>query len=326
MNRPHRGAGLVVGLIAAAFVFASTPADAQTRITRPVRLIVPYAPGGGTDTTARLLAPYVGEAVGQQVVVDNRGGGNSMIGTQTIARATPDGHTIGMIDSAFVINPAIFDKLPYDTLKDFAPIVLVRSAPLVLLVNTATPATTLKDFIAYAKSRSGVTYGSAGSGSGIRLAAEQFRLATGLDIAHIAYKGGGPMLTELVGGQITMAFMTVGVARPYVTAGRLRAIAISGVKRSPMLPDVASFTEAGMPSVNAVTINGLLAPARTPKDYISRLNTAINAVLASRDLEKKLPDMQGETAGGSPDDFARFIASDIAKWQKLVRAANIRAE
>jgi tripartite-type tricarboxylate transporter receptor subunit TctC len=306
---------------------AICPALAQTKITRPVRLIVPYAPGGGTDTTARLIAPYIAQATGQPVVVDNRGGAGSTIGTDLIAKATPDGHTIGMIDSAFVINPGLPGKLPYDTLKDFAPIALVRSAPLVLLVNPAIPAPSLKAFVDYAKTRAGaLSYGSAGSGSGIRLAAEQFRLATGLEITHIAYKGGGPMLSELIGGQITMAFMTAGVARPHIASGRLRALAISGPNRSPVLPDVISFGEAGLPSVNAVTINGLIAPAATPRDYVARLNEAVNRVLASRELEKKLPDLQGESGGGSPEDFARFIRSDVAKWQKLIRDANIKAD
>ena len=314
-------------VLAIVSIAAAGDALAQTKITRPVRLIVPYAPGGGTDTTARLLAPTIADAVGQQVVVDNRAGGGSTIGTQTIARATPDGHTIGMIDSAFVINPGLLDKLPYDTLKDFAPIALVRSAPLLLLVPTATPAATLRDFVEHAKARPGtVSYGSAGAGSGIRLAAEQFRAAAGLDITHVAYKGAGPMLSELIGGQINMAFSTAGVARPHVGSGRLRALAITGARRSPVFPDLITFAEAGLPAVNAVTINGLIAPAATPKDYVVRLNEAVNRVLASRELEKKLPDLQGETGGGTPEDFARFIRADVAKWQKLIRAANIKAD
>ena len=318
---------LLCGLLAAAVaVTAFDPAWSQTKLTRPIRLIVPFAPGGGTDTMARLLAPYITEEFGQQVVIDNRSGGGSTIGTQMIARAGPDGHTIGMIDSAFVIHPGLLTNLPYDALKDFTPIALVRAAPLFLLVNTATPVSSLAEFLSYAKARPGkVTYGAA-TGSGIHLAGEQLQAATGVELTHVPYKGGGPVLTELMGGQITMAFFTGGIARPYVSNGRLRPIATTSPKRSPIFPEVITFAEAGLPSVDSVTINGLVAPAGMPRNYVVRLNALVNRVLASRELEKKLPDLSSEGASATPEDFARFIRTEVLKWRKVVRAAGIKVE
>ncbi|MGZ8156620.1 MAG: tripartite tricarboxylate transporter substrate binding protein [Burkholderiales bacterium] len=314
---------LVIGAVLAC---ATDAAFSQTKLTRPIRLIVPLAPGGGTDIIARLFAPYISEEFGQQVVIDNRGGAGTVIGTQMIARATPDGHTLGMIDSAFIINPALLTKLPYDTLKDFVPISLVRAAPLFLLVNVATPVNSFAEFLAYAKERPGnVTYGAA-TGSGIHLAGEQLRAATGLDLVHVPYKGGGPVLAELSGGQITMAFFTGGTARPYVTSGRLRPIATTSPKRSPIFPEVITFVEAGLPSVDSITINGLIAPAGTPRDLVVRLNALVTRVLKSRELEKRLPDLRAEAGSGTPEDFGRFIRTDVAKWQKVVKAAGIKLD
>lgn len=308
------------------FVALIDAASAQTKITRPIRLIVPFAAGGGTDTMARLLAPYITEEFGQQVVVDNRSGGGSIIGTHMIARASPDGHTIGMVDSTFVINPGLVKGLPYDTLRDFTPVSLVRAAPLFLLVNTASPVRSLTEFLSYAKARPGnVTYGAA-TGSGIHLAGEQLRAATGVELMHVPYKGGGPVLSELMGGQITFAFFTGGIAKPHVTNGRLRPIATTSPKRSPIFPEVITFAEAGLPSVDSVTINGLIAPAAMPRDYVVRLNALVNRLLASRELEKRLPDLGSEAAGGSPEDFARFVRIEVAKWEKVVRTAGIKVE
>ncbi|MGZ8204063.1 MAG: tripartite tricarboxylate transporter substrate binding protein [Burkholderiales bacterium] len=313
-------------VIGAVLLCATAAAFSQTKLTRPIRLIVPLAPGGGTDIIARLFAPYISEEFGQQVVIDNRGGAGPVIGTQMIARATPDGHTLGMIDSAFIINPALLTKLPYDTLKDFVPISLVRAAPLFLLVNVATPVNSFADFLAYARERPGnMTYGAA-TGSGIHLAGEQLRAATGLDLVHVPYKGGGPVLAELSGGQITMAFFTGGTARPYVTSGRLRPIATTSPKRSPIFPEVITFVEAGLPSVDSITINGLIAPAGTPRDLVVRLNALVTRVLKSRELEKRLPDLRAEAGSGTPEDFGRFIRTDVAKWQKVVKAAGIKVD
>jgi tripartite-type tricarboxylate transporter receptor subunit TctC len=306
-------------VFAAAALLTGT-AYAQIKHTRPIRLIVPYVPGGGTDTVARLLAPYITETFGQQVVIDNRGGGNSVIGTQLIARAAPDGHTVGMIDSAFVINPAVQEKLPYDTLKDFAPIALVRAAPLVLLVHPSMPVATVKEFLAYAKARSGkLTYGSAGTGSGQHLAGAQFHKAAALDITHIPYKGGGQALTDLLGAQISLMYLTQSVANPHISGNRLRPLAITSAKRSRFNPDVITFAEAGFPSVNAVTINGMVAPAGMPRDVVQRLNALVARVLKSRELEKKLPDLEFDGEVLTPEQFGVWIRDEVDKWQKLLK-------
>ncbi len=295
-------------------------AMADTKLTRPIRLIVPFVPGGGSDTIARLLAPHITEAFGQQVVIDNRGGANSTIGTQLIARAAPDGHTYGMIDSAFVINPAVQETLPYDTLKDFTPVALVRSAPLVLLLHPSLPAATLKEFIAYAKARPGkLMFGSAGTGSGQHLAGAQFHKAAGLDITHIPYKGGGQALTDLLGAQISLMYITQSVANPHIAGGRLRPLAISSAKRSRFNPDIITFAEAGFPSVNAVTINGIIAPARMPRDAVQQLNTLVARLLRSRELEKKLPDLEFDGDAWTPEQFAAWIRSEVGKWRNLLK-------
>lgn len=319
-------ARIAVTAVAIASLSANVASSAQTTINRPIRLIVPYSPGGGTDTLARLLGPVIGDTFGQTVVVDNRPGAGSTIGTQMLASASPDGQTIGMVDSAFLINPGL-RKLPYDTLRDFAPIAHVRAAPLVLLVNAALPPKNITELVTYAKARPGkLSFGSAGNGSGIHLAGEQLRIATRIDIVHVPYKGGGPVVTALLGNEITMAFTSLGIARPHVAGGRLRPIATTSPKRASVMPDVPTFTEAGMASVNSVTHNGLIAPAATPADVINRMNAAVMRVLKSRELEKKLPDLSYEAAGGSPQDFAVLIRNEVAKWRKLVAEAGIKVE
>ncbi len=292
----------------------------QTQHTRPMRLIVPYVPGGGSDTIARILAPYITELFGRQVVIDNRGGANSTIGTLMIARAAPDGHTLGMIDSAFVINPAVQDKLPYYTLKDFTPIAMVRAAPLVLLVHPSMPVANLKEFIAYAKTRPGkLTYGSAGTGSGQHMAGAQFHKAAALDIIHVPYKGSGQAMTDLLGAQIALMHITQSVANPHIVGGKLRPLAISSALRSRFNPDVMTFAEAGFPSVNAVTINGMVAPAGLPRDVVQRLNALIVRLLKSRELEKKLPDLETNGEPLTPAQFGAWIKAEVEKWQRVLR-------
>ncbi|MGE5465569.1 MAG: Bug family tripartite tricarboxylate transporter substrate binding protein, partial [Methanocella sp.] len=235
-------------LVACAATAAMLTAQAQTQITRPIRIIVPYVPGGGTDTLTRLIGPYISEEFGQQVVIDNRPGGSSTIGTQLVAKAHPDGEVIGMIDAAFVINPSLLGTLPYDTIRDFAPISLIAVSPLVLCVHPQLPVKSVKDLIALAKSKPGkIHFGSAGNGTAVHLAGEQFRSVTGIDIVHVPYKGAGQAITDLIGGQIEMAFSTQSSVKQYVSAGRLRALAITTPKRTTVMPEVMTFTEAGYP-------------------------------------------------------------------------------
>lgn len=308
-------------------VFAAPLVHAQTQITRPIRLIVPYVPGGGTDLLARLVGPSIAEEFGQQVVIDNRAGGGSTIGTQAVAKALPDGLTIGMIDAAFITNPSLVAKLPYDTLKDFTPIVLVATSALVMVVNPALPVKTVKEFVAYVKANPGKTsFGSAGQGTGVHLAAEQFRAQAGLDMIHIPYKGTGQAITELVGGQTTTLFSTQTGAKPMTDAGRLRALAITSPRRSTVMPDVPTFAEAGFPGVDAVSINGLIAPAGTPADFVQRVNAAVNRALKTRALQDKLTEQGFTLAGGTPDEFAAWIRTEIPKWSKVVKDAGLKIE
>jgi len=302
-------------------------AAAQTKITHPIRLIVPYVPGGGTDILSRLLGPAIADEFGQQVVIDNRPGGGSTIGTQMVAKAAPDGTTIGMIDAAFITNPSLVAKLPYDTLKDFTPVILVATSPLVMVVPPALPAKTVAEFVAYTKANAGkVSFGSAGTGTGVHLAAEQFRAAAGIEMLHIPYKGTGQAITELVGGQTQMLFLTQSGAKPMAASGRMRPLAITSAKRSAIMPDVMTFTEAGYPMVDAVTINGIVAPPGTPADYVQRLNATVQKALKNPELQAKITEQGFNIAGGTPDEFAAWIKAEIPKWAKVVKDAGLRPE
>jgi tripartite-type tricarboxylate transporter receptor subunit TctC len=300
---------------------------AETRITRPIRLVVPYVPGGGTDTTARLVQPLIAEEFGQQVVVDNRAGGSSTIGTQMVARAAPDGHTIGMVDAAFVTNPSLFDKLPYDTLRDFTPVALCVAAPMVLLVHPKVPTKTVKELVAMAKAQPGaLTFGTAGNGTATHIAAEQLRASAGIDIRHIPYKGAGQSITELLGGQLTMAFTTQSTARQLAQSGRLRALAITSPKRVPRMPELMTFGEAGFPAVDTVTITGLIGPAGLPKDYVTRLNRAVMQGLQRKELQEKLGELGYESTPNTPEQYAARIREEIPKWGKVIKASGAKAE
>jgi tripartite-type tricarboxylate transporter receptor subunit TctC len=308
-------------------LLAAPCAQAQTKITHSIRLIVPYVPGGGTDILSRLLGPAIGEEFGQQVVIDNKPGGASTIGTQQVAKAAPDGYTIGMIDAAFVTNPSLMKSLPYDTLKDFAPIVLVATSPLVMVVPPALPPRNVAEFVTYAKARPGaLSFGSAGVGTGVHLAAEQFRAAAGLQMTHIPYKGTGQAVTELVGGQTNMLFITQSSAKPMTAAGRMRSLAITSPKRSPVMPEVPTFAESGYPQVDAVTINGLVAPSGTPPDFIARVNSAVNKAMKTKDIMEKMGEQGFDIEGGTPEVFAAWLRKEIPKWAEVVKKADVKID
>ncbi|MEI7570389.1 MAG: tripartite tricarboxylate transporter substrate binding protein [Alcaligenaceae bacterium] len=312
--------------VALLFVFIPT-LQAQTQITRSIRLIVPYAPGGATDALTRLIAPYIGDEFGQQAVVENRPGAGSTIGTLAIAKAEPDGLTLGMIDAAFITNPSLLSKLPYDTQKDFTPIVFIATSPLILVVNPAMTASTAQELIAYAKvNPSQVTFGSAGQGTGAHLAAEQFRSQAAIQMLNVPFKGAGEAITQLIGGQITAIFSTQTGAKAMLDAGRVKALAITSKARSDLFPNIPTFAESGLPNVDASTINGLIAPAGTPNDYVNRVNTAINKALKDPALQIKLKQQGFVTVGGTPGDFATWIPSEIVKWAKIIKEANIKVE
>jgi tripartite-type tricarboxylate transporter receptor subunit TctC len=262
------------------------------------------------------------------VVVENRAGAGGTVGLLAVARATPDGTTLGMTDSAFVVNPSIVKVLPYDTQKDFAPVVLVASSPQVLMVNPQVPARTVKELVELAKARPGqLSFATAGNGTAIHMAAEQLRLAAGIELLHVPYKGLGPAMTDAMGGQVTMVFGGPHTARQQVAGGKLRALAITGARRSAAMPDVMSFAEAGYPAVDMVTSNGIVAPAGTPPEIIQRINAAVNKALgASPELKQQFAGLGLDAVGGSPEQFRDWIGRELPKWARLVKQADIKAE
>jgi tripartite-type tricarboxylate transporter receptor subunit TctC len=314
-------------LLAMALLANPTLVLAQTKLTKPVRVIVPYVQGGGSDTLARMLAPYLAEDFGQQVLVENRAGAGSTIGTQVVARAAPDGYTIGMIDAAFVTNPSLLAKMPYDTLKDFEPVVFIARTPLVLLAHPSLGVTDVKAFVDLAKSKPGqLAFGSAGNGTGVHLAAEQLKLAAGIDLIHVPYKGAGQALTELLGGQTAIMFTIPANARSHAASGRARALAITSAKRSPAMPELTTFAEAGFPNVDSHTINGFVLPLGTSPEFVQRLNDVVNRALKTPELEKKLYELGFEAVGGSSASFANWIRAEIPKWARIIKDAGVKAE
>lgn len=300
---------------------------AQAQDKPPIRLIVPFVPGGSTDTVARLIAPQMSKELGAPVVVENRAGAGGTVGLLAVAKAAPDGNTLGMTDSAFVVNPAIAQSLPYDTQKDFAPVALVASSPQVLMANPQLPVRNVKELVELAKKQPGqLSFATAGNGTAIHIAAEQLRMAAGIDLLHVPYKGLGPAITDTIGGQVSMVFGGPHTARQHVAAGKLRALAITGSRRSPAMPDVMSFAEAGYPAVDMVTSNGVVAPAGTPPELVARINAAINKALATPEVKQQFAALGLDAVGGSAEDFRGWIARELPKWARLAKAANIKSD
>jgi tripartite-type tricarboxylate transporter receptor subunit TctC len=307
---------------------AISAAHAEVYPSKPIRMIVAYPPGGGTDIVGRVVAQKLGEALGQAVVVENRGGASGNIGTEIAARAAPDGYTILMGNVApNAINVSLFKNLPYDPVADFAPITLVASTPNILVVHPNTPARAVKEVIALAKANPGtLNFASAGVGSSSHLAGELFRILAGADIVHVPYKGAGPAMVDVLSGQVQLYFATMPAAMPHVKSGKLAAVAVTSAKRSPALPDAPTIAESGVPGYEASTWYGLLAPARTPAAAVARLHQATVKILADPALRGKLADQGFEPVGDSPEEFGAYIKSEIAKWGKVIRDAGIRPE
>jgi tripartite-type tricarboxylate transporter receptor subunit TctC len=308
----------------AAVTFAAGAAYAQDYPAKPVRMIVPYAAGGATDILARLLASRIDQELKQNFVVDNRGGGASQVGTQAIATAAPDGYTIGMIDSAFTINPGLFaGKLPYDTIKDFAPVSLIATAPLVFVVHPSVEAKTAKELVALAKQKPGMTYALPGLGTPVHLAGEQLRQIAGIELTSVPYRGAGPSIADFIAGQVQMTFATVPSILEHVRAGRARALAMVG-SRSDLLPDLPTMEEAGLGGVDAALMFGLVAPAATAPKIVTRLAEAAATCVRTDPLRARLVELGYVPAGSPPDEFRARLASDITKWSRIVEAGNIR--
>jgi tripartite-type tricarboxylate transporter receptor subunit TctC len=326
MQGHHRTIAIACAAASLAAAHA-TDASAQSWPARPVRIVVPYPTGGGSDNLARLYAPKLAEALGQQVLVDNRPGGSARIGTEIVARAVPDGYTILKVDTAFLANPALFAKLPYDTLRDFAPISRVADGRAILVVHPSLPVKTLKEFIAMARARPGqTTYSSPGHGTGGHLTSELFRVSAGLDMVHVPYKGAGPAVTDVVGGQIAITFAGVSTTKGFIDAGRLRPLAVTGDRRVASLPNVPTFSEAGLPAVNTNSSWGLVGPAGLPKDVIDRIQSDVRKAVMQPDLHARLTELGYDPVGSSPADWAETIRERIGTWTKVVRAAGIKIE
>jgi tripartite-type tricarboxylate transporter receptor subunit TctC len=294
---------------------------------KPIRLVVPFAPGGSNDIMARIIAQKFSASFGQQVIVDNRGGASGIIGTDIVAKAASDGYTLLMMSLTLAVNPSLYKKLPYDTEKDLAPVSLVASAPLILVVHPSLPVKSLKDFIAHAKPNPGkFNFGSGGPGTTPHLAGEMLKSMAGLQMTHIPYKGGGPALADLVGGQLQLMLENIPSTLPFVKSGKLRVLALSGLKRSALVPDVPTLDEAGLKGYEIVGWNGLFLPAGTQTAIVTRLHAETVKALALPDIKERLSGMGAEGVGSSPKEFSAFMKAEIKKWAQVVRDAGLRAE
>ena len=313
---------------AAAIVIAPAAAQAQDYPTKPIRVVVPFPAGGATDILARAAAQKMTEAWGQSVVVDNRPGAGGNIGSELVAKAAPDGYTLEMgTVGTHAINPSLYAKMPYDHVKDFAPVILVAGVPNVLVVNPAVPANSVQELIAYAKANPGkLNFASSGSGTSIHLSGELFKVMAGVQMTHIPYKGSAPALQDLLGGQVQLMFDNLPPSLPQIKAGKLRALGVTSAARAPALPDVPTIAESGLPGFEASSWFGLLAPAGTPPAIIAKINAEIGKWLATPEAREKLLAAGANAAGGTPEDFARHIAAETAKWAKVVKESGAKVD
>jgi len=294
---------------------------------RPIRLIVSYPPGGGTDVTARTIVGKLSEGVGKQFVIDNRSGAGSMIGTDLVAKAAPDGYTLLMSDTTFGIVPGLYPKVPYDTLRDFQPVSQITSVPVGLVVNPGVPARSVKELVALARARpGGLNFGSGGVGTPVHMAGELLKIAAKIDIVHIPYKGAGPAFTDLLGGHFQMMFPTLQSAVPHIKSGRLRLLALTTEKRSTAFPDTPTMNEAGMPGVIAVAWFGMHAPRATPKAVVARLHAEVVKVLQDPIVRQRFESEGADIVGSTPEQFSSFVANEITKWTRVVKEAGIKAD
>jgi tripartite-type tricarboxylate transporter receptor subunit TctC len=305
---------------------AALPAVAQAYPTKAVRMIVPYPPGGGNDTLARLFAAKLSDRLGQQFVVENRPGAGAMIGTEAAAKSAPDGYTILLSSIAtHALSPNLYSRVPYDPVKDFAPITLLGIAPTVLVVNADLPAKTLQEFINLAKKQQ-LAYASGGNGTPPHINAEVFKSVAGIDLLHVAYKGGGPALVDLMAGRVQAMLDTAASAMPHVRSGKLRALAISAPRRSPELPDLPTFAEAGLPQYDTNAWYSMHAPAGTSPDIVRRLNAELVAILKDPEILARFKQLATDPVGNSPEEFAAFVRAELDKYARIIKAAGIKLD
>ena len=315
--------------VAAAALFAAPVASAlaQAYPSKPIRLVVGFTPGGGVDINARLLGPKLTEYMGQQVIVDNRPGAGTNIANEYVAKSAPDGYTLLINTAAVAINMALYKTVPFDTLRDFTPISVFSQSPNILVVHSSVPVKSVKELVALAKSKPGaLNYSSAGSGTTQHLAAELFKLRTGVNIVHVPYKGSAPSLTALIGGEVSLTFANIPAIYQHVKSGRLRPLASAGPKRSELMPEVPIMAEAGVKGVEVVVWYGVLAPTGTPKDIINTLAGNIRKAAFSPDTKQKLVDQGAEPVGSTPEEFAKLLREEVTKWAEVVKASGAKAD
>src|SRR3954465_4852898 len=314
-------------VIAAACCCANSLSIAAEYPARAIRYIVPQGAGGSSDTLARLVTQKLSESLGQQVVTDNRPGATGNIGTEIAARANPDGYTLLQVATSLATNPALSVKMPFDPIRDFAPVTLLSQSPNLWIVHPSLPVKNMRELIALAKTRPGeINYSSSGTGSSQHLAGELLKSMAHIDIVHIPYKGSPPALIDLLGGRVVLMCSTIAPAMPLVKSGKLRALAVTSLKRSAAAPEIPTVVESGLAGYEATAWQGVLAPAGTPRDIIVKLNTEIVRVVQQPDVRRQLAEQGYEPAGNSPEQFAEYIKTEIAKWSRVIKAAGLKAE
>ena len=312
--------------LSALVLAASEAAAADNFPSKPVKIVVPYTPGGGADILARTLAAALAPKIGQPVIVENRPGANTITGTEYVANSPPDGYTLLLVPASFSINPSFY-KLPYDTIKGFAPVALVALVPLLLVTNPAVPVNSVKDLIALAKAKPGqLTFASYGSGSPAHLAGELFKSMVGVDMLHIPYKGSAPALADIVAGHVALSFSSMSPAVPLVKSGRLKAIAVSTAKRVSAMKEIPTIAESGVPGYEVLAWNGIAAPAGTPKDVVAKLNKAIAEIVATTEFRDRISAQGFEPESSSPEEFSELIQRDILKWAKVIKDSGAKPD
>jgi tripartite-type tricarboxylate transporter receptor subunit TctC len=318
---------IVRWMCAIVLVVTAAVAHAQPYPVKPIRFIVPFPPGGGTDAMARIMAPKLAEALGQQVIIDNRGGAGATIGTEIAAKSPPDGYTLLLMTVTNAVGMGLYPNLKYDLVRDFAPVTRVATTPHVLVVHPSVPAKTVKELVALAKARPGqLVYSSSGSGSVSHLGGEYFAYLTGTKLLHVPYKGGGPSVTALLGGEVSAAFATMPSVISHIKSGRVRALALTTAQRSPSLPTVGTVTEAGIPNYDVGSWYGLSVPAGTPKDIISRLHAETVKLLGLPDVKQRLDTSGFEVITSTPEQYGDFVRAEVERWAKVVKISGAKAD